>query len=71
MCSAGSRLLVQDSIKDAMLEKIAAVGRSMKPGDPLDPATKQRRVERDHQRVRSAIAGVKLCGHRGAWPPRG
>src|SRR5690349_16189642 len=40
MCSAGSRLLVQDSIKDAMLEKIAAVGRDMKPGDPLDPATK-------------------------------
>jgi acyl-CoA reductase-like NAD-dependent aldehyde dehydrogenase len=40
MCSAGSRLLVDASIKDAMLEKIAAVGRQMKPGDPLDPATK-------------------------------
>jgi acyl-CoA reductase-like NAD-dependent aldehyde dehydrogenase len=40
MCSAGSRLLVQDSIKDAMLEKIAQVGRSMQPGDPLDPATR-------------------------------
>lgn len=40
MCSAGSRLLVQDSIKDAMLEKIAAVGQKMRPGDPLDPATK-------------------------------
>ena len=40
MCSAGSRLLVQESIKDAMLEKIAAVGRGMQPGDPLDPATR-------------------------------
>jgi 4-guanidinobutyraldehyde dehydrogenase/NAD-dependent aldehyde dehydrogenase len=40
MCSAGSRLLVQDSIKDAMLEKIAAVGNAMRPGDPLDPDTK-------------------------------
>ena len=40
MCSAGSRLLVQDTIKDAMLEKIAVVGRQMVPGDPLDPATK-------------------------------
>jgi acyl-CoA reductase-like NAD-dependent aldehyde dehydrogenase len=40
MCSAGSRLLVEASIKDAMLEKIAAVGRQMVPGDPLDPATK-------------------------------
>jgi acyl-CoA reductase-like NAD-dependent aldehyde dehydrogenase len=40
MCSAGSRLLVQESIKDAMLEKIATVGRAMQPGDPLEPATK-------------------------------
>jgi acyl-CoA reductase-like NAD-dependent aldehyde dehydrogenase len=40
MCSAGSRLLVQDSIKDALLERIAVVGRAMRPGDPLDPATK-------------------------------
>ena len=40
MCSAGSRLLVEESIKDKMLEKIAAVGKYMKPGDPLDPATK-------------------------------
>jgi 4-guanidinobutyraldehyde dehydrogenase/NAD-dependent aldehyde dehydrogenase len=40
MCSAGSRLLVEESIKDRMLEKIAAVGKYMKPGDPLDPATK-------------------------------
>jgi acyl-CoA reductase-like NAD-dependent aldehyde dehydrogenase len=40
MCSAGSRLLVQESIKDAMLEKIQAVSRKMQPGDPLDPATR-------------------------------
>ena len=40
MCSAGSRLLVQESIKDALLEKIAAVGAQLAPGDPLDPATR-------------------------------
>jgi acyl-CoA reductase-like NAD-dependent aldehyde dehydrogenase len=40
MCSAGSRLLVQEGIKDALLEKIQAIGRGMQPGDPLDPATK-------------------------------
>jgi acyl-CoA reductase-like NAD-dependent aldehyde dehydrogenase len=40
MCSAGSRLLVEASIKDAMLDKIVAVGRQMAPGDPLDPETK-------------------------------
>lgn len=40
MCSAGSRLLVQEGVKDALLEKIQAIGRAMQPGDPLDPATK-------------------------------
>jgi acyl-CoA reductase-like NAD-dependent aldehyde dehydrogenase len=40
MCSAGSRLLVQAEIKDAFLEKVVKIGRSMVPGDPLDPHTK-------------------------------
>lgn len=40
MCSAGSRLLVHESIKDVFLEKVQAVGRSLTPGDPLDPETK-------------------------------
>jgi len=40
VCSAGSRLLVHESIKDAVLEKVQAVSRTMQPGDPLDPATK-------------------------------
>jgi acyl-CoA reductase-like NAD-dependent aldehyde dehydrogenase len=57
MCSAGSRLLVQESIKDRMLESIASVGRSMKPGDPLDPATKLGAIvdETQMQRVLSYI----------------
>lgn len=40
MCSAGSRLLVQESIREALLEEIVAIARSMPPGDPLDPATR-------------------------------
>ncbi len=40
MCSAGSRLVVHESLKDQMLEQIAMVGRELQPGDPLDPATK-------------------------------
>jgi acyl-CoA reductase-like NAD-dependent aldehyde dehydrogenase len=40
MCSAGSRLIVQEDIKDALLEKVQAIGRSMVPGDPLDPETR-------------------------------
>jgi acyl-CoA reductase-like NAD-dependent aldehyde dehydrogenase len=40
MCSAGSRLLVQESIREQMLEEIAVVAREMTPGDPLDPKTR-------------------------------
>jgi acyl-CoA reductase-like NAD-dependent aldehyde dehydrogenase len=39
MCSAGSRLLLQEGIRDAVLEKVQAISREMQPGDPLDPAT--------------------------------
>ncbi len=37
VCNAGSRLLVQDSIKDAFLEKVIAAGKKMNLGNPLDP----------------------------------
>jgi 4-guanidinobutyraldehyde dehydrogenase / NAD-dependent aldehyde dehydrogenase len=64
MCSAGSRLLVQASIKDEMLEKIAAVGRQMIPGDPLDPATKLGAIvdETQMKRVLSYIDVGKTDG---------
>ncbi|MDH3314346.1 MAG: aldehyde dehydrogenase [Gammaproteobacteria bacterium] len=39
VCNAGSRLVVHKSVKDAVLEKVMEVGRSMQPGDPLDPDT--------------------------------
>ena len=39
VCNAGSRLLVQESIKDTFVEKVMGVGKRMQPGDPLDPKT--------------------------------
>jgi acyl-CoA reductase-like NAD-dependent aldehyde dehydrogenase len=39
VCQAGSRLLVQESVKDAFLEKLVAMTRKMRLGDPADPAT--------------------------------
>lgn len=39
VCNAGSRLLVQETIKDAFLEKLKAFAERMKPGHPLDPKT--------------------------------
>ncbi len=40
MCSAGSRLVVHESIREPLLEKIAALARRFVPGDPLDPQTR-------------------------------
>ena len=39
-CSAGSRLIVHKSIKDALLERVIAKTKEWPVGDPLDPATK-------------------------------
>jgi 5-carboxymethyl-2-hydroxymuconic-semialdehyde dehydrogenase len=38
-CTSSSRLLVQSSIHDEFVEKVAARARNLKVGDPLDPAT--------------------------------
>ena len=40
VCSANSRLLVQHSVKDQMVEKLVARAAATQPGDPLDPASK-------------------------------
>jgi aldehyde dehydrogenase (NAD+)/phenylacetaldehyde dehydrogenase len=40
LCSAGSRLLVEESIHDALMEKVVERARKMVPGDPLDPKTR-------------------------------
>lgn len=36
MCSAGSRLVVHESIKDELLERVLAAMSAMQPADPLD-----------------------------------
>jgi len=38
-CIAGSRLLVQDSIHDVFVEKLLAVARTARMGDPMSPDT--------------------------------
>jgi acyl-CoA reductase-like NAD-dependent aldehyde dehydrogenase len=40
MCIAGSRLLVERSAYDEVVEKAVSVAEAWQPGDPLDPATK-------------------------------
>ncbi len=40
MCTAGSRLVIEESVRDQVLEKVVEASRGMPPGDPLDPATR-------------------------------
>jgi 4-guanidinobutyraldehyde dehydrogenase/NAD-dependent aldehyde dehydrogenase len=40
MCSAASRLLVEERIRDEFLDRLVAFAGTMQPGDPLDPATR-------------------------------
>jgi acyl-CoA reductase-like NAD-dependent aldehyde dehydrogenase len=39
-CTAGSRLLVEESIRDEFLDKLAKRAEGMRPGDPLNPKTR-------------------------------
>jgi aldehyde dehydrogenase (NAD+) len=40
VCAAGSRLLVDKSIRQEFVDKVAARAKKMAPGDPLDPKTR-------------------------------
>ena len=40
VCMSGSRLIVEESICEEMIERIVAHARERAPGDPLDPATR-------------------------------
>jgi acyl-CoA reductase-like NAD-dependent aldehyde dehydrogenase len=65
MCSAGSRLLVEEGIEDPMLEKIAAIGAKMRPGDPLDPATKLGAIV-DESQMRRVLSYIDTGKSEGA-----
>ncbi|XKE46684.1 aldehyde dehydrogenase [Halomonas organivorans] len=39
VCIAGSRLLVENAIREAFVDKVLAAAERMQPGDPLDPAS--------------------------------
>ncbi|QBJ26396.1 aldehyde dehydrogenase [Haematobacter massiliensis] len=49
VCSANSRLYVQDSIREAFLEKLAQRAAAMQPGDPLDPESKMGAIVDERQ----------------------
>src|SRR5258708_19329532 len=72
MCSAGSRLLVQEGIREELLAEITALAGGYQPGDPLDPATQLGAMvdETQTQRVLDYIAAGREGGPRLAPPPQ-
>ena len=48
-CMAGSRVVVHESVKDALVERIVARARTIKIGNPLDPATEMGPMATDKQ----------------------
>ncbi|HTO87828.1 MAG TPA: aldehyde dehydrogenase family protein [Thermoanaerobaculia bacterium] len=50
LCSAGSRLLVEESVHDALLEKVVDRAKKMAPADPLDPKTRLGSLVSESQR---------------------
>jgi acyl-CoA reductase-like NAD-dependent aldehyde dehydrogenase len=64
VCAAGSRLLVDKSIKHEFVDKVAARAKKMLPGDPLDPKTRLGAISSKGQldRVLKYVAGAKAEG---------
>jgi (Z)-2-((N-methylformamido)methylene)-5-hydroxybutyrolactone dehydrogenase len=65
-CMAGSRLMVEDSVHDELLERLAARAEAIRLGDPLDPDTEMGPVAfRAHlDQVQARIAAARDEGAR-------
>jgi len=50
LCSAGSRLLVEEPVHDALMEKVVERAKKMVPADPLDPKTRLGSLVSEKQR---------------------
>ena len=65
MCTAGSRLLVQNSIKEEVTQKLLDIARQIKLGDPMDPATQMGPVSNKPQ-FDKVIEYIDIAHHDGA-----
>ncbi|MFD2025274.1 aldehyde dehydrogenase [Promicromonospora aerolata] len=63
-CMAGSRLIVHESVKDELIERVAERARAIKLGDPTDPATEMGPVANrpQYEKVLSYLEGVAAEG---------
>jgi acyl-CoA reductase-like NAD-dependent aldehyde dehydrogenase len=65
VCAAGSRLLVDRSIKDEFIDKLAARTKKMVPGDPLDPKTRFGAISSKRQ-LETVLRYIESGKHEGA-----
>jgi 4-guanidinobutyraldehyde dehydrogenase/NAD-dependent aldehyde dehydrogenase len=65
MCSAASRLVVHESVREALLEKIIEIGRTMMPGDPLDPKTRLGAIV-DQAQLNTVLSYIESGRNKGA-----
>jgi acyl-CoA reductase-like NAD-dependent aldehyde dehydrogenase len=64
-CNAGSRLVVHRSVREELVERIAALGRELSPGEPLDPATRLGAIV-DERQLEKVLGYVALGRQEGA-----
>jgi 4-guanidinobutyraldehyde dehydrogenase/NAD-dependent aldehyde dehydrogenase len=64
-CNAGSRLIVHRSVREELVERIAAMGLALAPGEPLDPATRLGAIV-DEGQLEKVLGYVALGEQEGA-----
>jgi len=64
-CNAGSRLVVHRSVRDELVERIAALGAQLAPGEPLDPETRLGSIV-DERQLAKVLGYVDLARSEGA-----
>jgi len=65
VCNAGSRLIVEEPIREALLERVVAIAGELKAGDPLDPATKLGAIVSEQQ-LSSVLGYIRTGSEEGA-----
>lgn len=65
VCNAGSRLLVERSIKEELLQRVVEHGRGMAPGDPLNPETLTGALV-SHEQMERVLGYIELGKQEGA-----
>jgi len=65
MCTAAARLVIEESVRDRVLDKVVEASRAMQPGDPLDPATRMGAIV-DELQTKSVLGHIDSGKSEGA-----